>query len=94
MKFSGKICFEIILRVTKNQGFTPSLEDTFFEKPQAGEDGGDQFDPPRHIRLKDRVPYGLVSGVVYEYMCGRCNYSYYVETERQLKVRSGEYIGI
>ena len=57
---------------------------------------GDQFDPPssRHIRLKDRVSYGLVSGVVYEYMCGRCNYSYYVETERHLKVRSGEHIGI
>ena len=81
MKFSGKMCFEIILRVTKNQGFTLSLKDTFFEKPQAG--GGDQFDPPssRHIRLKDRVPYGLVSGVVYEYMCSRCNYSYYAETE-------------
>ena len=34
MKFSGKMCFEIILKVTKNQGFTLSLEDTYFEKPQ------------------------------------------------------------
>ena len=34
MKFSGKICLMIILKVTKNQGFTLSLEDTFFEKPQ------------------------------------------------------------
>ena len=34
MKFSGKMCFKIILKVTKNQGFTFSLEDTFFEKPQ------------------------------------------------------------
>ena len=34
MKFSGKMCFEIILKVTKNQGFTHSLEDAFFEKPQ------------------------------------------------------------
>ena len=41
MKFSGKMCFEIILKVTKNQGFTFSFEETFFEKPQGG-----QFDPP------------------------------------------------
>ena len=27
-------------------------------------------------------------------MCGRCNSSYYSETDRHLKVRSGEYIGI
>ena len=26
----------IILKVTRNQGFTLSLEDTFFEKPQGG----------------------------------------------------------
>ena len=31
----------IILKVTKRQGFTLSLEDTFFEKPQRG-----QIDPP------------------------------------------------
>ena len=29
MKVSGKMCFKIILTVTKNQGF--SLEDTFFD---------------------------------------------------------------
>ena len=46
------------------------------------------------FRFKDLVPYDLVSGVVYEYMCGRCNSSYYGETERHLKVRSGEHIGI
>ena len=33
MKFSGKMCFKIMLKVTKNQGFTLSLEDTIFEKP-------------------------------------------------------------
>ena len=37
IKFSGKMCFKIILKVTKNQGFTLSLEDTFFEKPQGGQ---------------------------------------------------------
>ena len=34
MNFSGKMCFKIILKVSKNQGFTLSLEDTIFEKPQ------------------------------------------------------------
>ena len=46
------------------------------------------------FRFKDRVPYDSVSGVVYEYTCGRCNSSYYDETERHLKVTSGEHIGI
>ena len=44
MKFSGKMCLEIILKVTKNQGFTLSLGDIFFEKPQWGE--GVKSDPP------------------------------------------------
>ena len=34
MKFSGKMLLMIILKVSKNQGFTLSLEDTLFEKPQ------------------------------------------------------------
>ena len=36
MKFSGKMCFEIILKVTKTQGLALSLEDTFFKKLQGG----------------------------------------------------------
>ena len=43
MKFSGKMCLEMILKVTKNQAFTLSLEDTFFKKSQGM---GVQFDPP------------------------------------------------
>ena len=46
------------------------------------------------FRFKDRLSFDLVSGVVYKYTCGRCNSSYYSETDRHLKVRSGEYIGI
>ena len=46
------------------------------------------------FRFKDCVPYDLVSVVVYEYTCGRCNSSYYGDTERHLKVRSGEHVGI
>ena len=34
MKFSGKTRFMIILKVTKDQGFTLTLEDTFLIKPQ------------------------------------------------------------
>ena len=36
MKFSGKMWLMMILKVTKNQGFTLSLEDTVLEKPQGG----------------------------------------------------------
>ena len=36
------------------------------------------------FRFKDRVPYVLVSGVVYEYTCGSCNSSYYCDKERHL----------
>ena len=50
MKFSGKMCLKIILKVTKNQGFSLSLEDTFFEKPH-GEGGGVKLTPSR-FRVK------------------------------------------
>ena len=36
MKFSGEMWLMIILKVTKNQGFTLSLEDAFLGKPQVG----------------------------------------------------------
>ena len=42
----------------------------------------------------DCLLFDLASGVVYKYTCGRCSYSYYDETDRVLKVRSGEYIKI
>ena len=35
-----------------------------------------------------------MSGVVYKYTCGRCNSTYYGEMDGNLKVRSGEHIGI
>ena len=34
--YSEKMWLMIILTVTKNQGFIPSLQDKFFEKPQGG----------------------------------------------------------
>ena len=46
------------------------------------------------LRFKDRLPSGLVSGVVCKYTCGRCSSTYYGETDRHLKVRSREHIGI
>ena len=44
MKFSGKICFKVILKVTKNQGFSIFLEDTLSEKPQG--EGQVEHSPP------------------------------------------------
>ena len=46
------------------------------------------------FNFKDHLPFDLVSGVVYKYACGRCNSTYYGETDRHLKVSSGEHIGI
>ena len=50
MKFSGKMCLKIMLKVTKNQGFTLSVENCFCEKPQ----GGVKL-TPSHFRVKDRA---------------------------------------
>ena len=46
------------------------------------------------FRFKDHLPDNLVSCDVYKCQCGRCNASYYGETDRHLKVRSGEHISI
>ena len=46
------------------------------------------------FRFKDRLPSDLISCVVYKFQCGRCNSSYYGETDRHLKVRCGEHIGV
>ena len=54
MKFSGKMCLKIILKVTKNQSFFLSLEDTLFKKPQGGGEGG-QFDCFRAKILENKI---------------------------------------
>ena len=46
------------------------------------------------FHFKDLLPYELISRVVYEFQCGRCNFSYIGETDSHLKVRSGKHIGI
>ena len=47
MKFSGKICLMIILRVTKKTGIYPlSLENTVLKKLQ-----GEQIELPAFLRL-------------------------------------------
>ena len=51
MEFSGKMCFMIMLKVTKTQSFTLSLEDTFFEKPQRGGEGVKLTHPPAVLGL-------------------------------------------
>ena len=39
MKFSGKMCFKTILKFTKGDGSTLSIEDAFFQKPRRGMGG-------------------------------------------------------
>ena len=46
------------------------------------------------FRFKEPLPYDLMSKVVYKYTCGRCNSSYYGETERHLRVGATEDIGL
>ena len=62
MKFSGKTCLKTILKVTKKQGFTHSLEDTSFEKLQGG---GGQIDPPAVLGL-NWYPYRDATSVKFE----------------------------
>ena len=47
MKFSGKMRFGLILKVTKKLGFTLSLEEPFSKNHRGG-----QFDRPRQIRVR------------------------------------------
>ena len=51
MKISGKMCLMLILKVTKNQGSTLTLEDTIFVKPQGGSNWPPP--PPSRFRVKD-----------------------------------------
>ena len=55
MKFSGMMCLMIILKVTKNQGLTLSLEDTFFKKPQEGVKLTPPTPSPAVLGLKSKV---------------------------------------
>ena len=53
MKFSGKMCLKIIIKVTKNQDFALSLEDRYFGKPQGvgGGGGGVKLTSPSHFKI-------------------------------------------
>ena len=44
--------------------------------------------------FKEPFCYDLLSKVVYKYMCGRFNSSYYSEMDRHLRVQAGEHIGL
>ena len=46
------------------------------------------------FRFKESLLYDLMSKVVYKYTRGRCNFPYYGETDRHLRVRAGEHIGL
>ena len=55
IKFSGKMCLIIILKVTKHQDLTLCLEDIIFKKPQRG-----QIDPPAVLGLKRLQTYSVM----------------------------------
>ena len=46
------------------------------------------------FRYKDLTPKDLISGVVYKFVWGLCNESYYDESIRHLDVRSGKHIDV
>ena len=53
MKFSGKMWLTVILKVTKQQGFTLSLENKCLEKPQ-GRGAGVKLSPSL-IKLRENL---------------------------------------
>ena len=44
------------------------------------------------FKFKDSIPLYLCFHLIYKFQCSNCNITYYSETERHLKVRSGEHI--
>ena len=44
--------------------------------------------------FKDKLPKMLLSELVYQYMCGGCNATYYGKTKRHFKVRICEHLDI
>ena len=85
--YLGEICLQIRLKLRKSlKGLLNSCKLQIVFKSQKKLSNVFNF--------KDHLPFDLVSGVVYKYACGRCNSTYYGETDRHLKVSSGEHIGI
>ena len=46
------------------------------------------------FRFKDKLPVSLLSGVVYRFTCDSCNAIYVGKTQRHLRVRIAEHIGV
>ena len=64
IKFSGNMRLMIVLKVTKNQGFTLNLEDTFFGEPQ----GGGQIDHPLSILALNKAKSNFFHAVLSWYV--------------------------
>ena len=51
MKFSGKMCLVVMLKATKKQGLTLSIENAVSEKPQ----GGVRLTTPSLLRVNEFI---------------------------------------
>ena len=65
MEFSGKMSLKIILKATKSQRFTLSLEDTIFDKPQVG----GQIDPPSRFRVEKGDLQAGFATCIFHHLC-------------------------
>ena len=66
MKLSGKMCFFIILKATKNWGFTFYLEDTFFKKPQGENWSHSRFSVKISVMIVDMIINKKIYSIVTE----------------------------
>ena len=46
------------------------------------------------FQFKDKIPYCLYSNIVYKFLCGRCNVTYYDKTYQHLSIRVSEHLGV
>ena len=49
---------------------------------------------PIFFQIKDQMPCRLRSNILYKFLCGRCNATYYNKTYWNLSVRVGEHSGV
>ena len=46
------------------------------------------------FQFKDKMHYCLYSNIIYKFLCGRCNVTYYDKTCQHLSIRVSEHLGV